>query len=807
MKRNFYFALLIAFMCAINVFAQSGKTDAMLFGDVKDKHTGEHIPFVTIKVKGTKLGTRTDITGHYKLVHLPLGKQIVIASKDGYLPQEVEIEMKQDESSEIFFELEHDAFNLEQVVVTGTRTPHHIKNVPIRTEVVTSQALANKNAWNVFEALQGLSGIRVENQCQFCNFTMVRMQGLGAEHTQVLINGQPIYSGLASVYGLEQIGTGDVDRIEVVKGAGSALYGSSAVAGAINIITREPSLIPSLKADVQFGSYGTNIYNLNGSIRNEKGNIGLNVYAQKIDHGTIDQTGEGETRKEVKKKDGVSDRVASSLHNFGFSLYADNPFFSDDLLIIRGKAINEKRAGGTIIDDIYKNPFTEGTENITTNRYEAELTYIKPLGKKTDITFTTAYINHNREATNDSYLGDYMSVYDGATPDVLSMRPYVAKENTLVSTLTVGTQLGSHNLLFGIQNYMTRLKETGLYIVVDETNPYYKTSYKSTAHKRAYEIGAFLQDEWNINSKVTVVPGVRFDYHFSGEEYASDSVVFDKDFPKTKFSQSSLSPRLAVRYKINDHITLRANAGTGFRAPYGFSEDLHLCSGSPRVWKSTDLRPEKSYSGNLSADYYGHHFQVSGNLFFTYLKDKIDFGDASEAAQALGYTYEWNNIDDATVAGVELSVLAKPIRDLNIGVDFTFNDGRYRHTRGDWDNTQYQEVSRYIPRFAQTTGGLKIEYSPKSWFFSVNADYQGRMFIDYNSEDNPAASKIKKTNPFVLVNAKISKTFGQMFNLYVGGKNILGYIQDEKHLDDAAFIYAPLYGAMFYGGLTIKLTP
>ena len=106
---------------------------------------------------------------------------------------------------------------------------------------MTSQAITKKNAQNLYEALEGVPGIRVEQQCQFCNFSEVRMQGLGAEHTQVLIDGEPIYSGLAGVYGLQQIGTNDIDRLEVVKGAGSALYGSSAVAGAINIISKEPT--------------------------------------------------------------------------------------------------------------------------------------------------------------------------------------------------------------------------------------------------------------------------------------------------------------------------------------------------------------------------------------------------------------------------------------------------------------------------------------------------------------------------------------------------------------------------------------
>jgi len=236
---------------SILIFSASAqKTDAMLFGDVKDKHTKEHIPFVTVTIKGTNKGTVADVSGHFKLSHLPLGKQTIVAQFIGYKPQEIEVIMEQGKATEVFFELEEDVFNLDQVVVTGTRTQHYVKDVPIRTEVVTSQALKNKNAWNVFEALEGVPGVRVEDQCQSCNFTMVRMQGLGSEHTQVLINGQPIYSGLASVYGLEQIGTGDVDRIEVIKGAGSALYGSSAIAGAINIITKEPTPVPHISADI-----------------------------------------------------------------------------------------------------------------------------------------------------------------------------------------------------------------------------------------------------------------------------------------------------------------------------------------------------------------------------------------------------------------------------------------------------------------------------------------------------------------------------------------------------------------------------
>ena len=163
-----------------------------------------------------------DASGHFKLSNLPVGKQVIIATLAGYQQQEKEVDMVNNKGTEVYFELEKDPLELSQVVVTGTRTSHFVKDVPIRTEVLTSQAITKKNAQNLYEALEGVPGIRVEQQCQFCNFSEVRMQGLGAEHTQVLIDGEPIYSGLAGVYGLQQIGTNDIDRLEVVKGAGSA---------------------------------------------------------------------------------------------------------------------------------------------------------------------------------------------------------------------------------------------------------------------------------------------------------------------------------------------------------------------------------------------------------------------------------------------------------------------------------------------------------------------------------------------------------------------------------------------------------
>ena len=818
-----YLLIFAAMLCSLASMAQN--TDAMLFGDVKAKEGGKHLAHAVIRVKGTNLKTQCDATGHFKLNNLPVGKQVIIASLDGYQQKEIEVNMTTNKGVSAYFELEKDPLELSQVVVTGTRTSHFVKDVPIRTEVLTSQAITKKNAQNLYEALEGVPGIRVEQQCQFCNFSEVRMQGLGAEHTQVLIDGEPIYSGLAGVYGLQQIGTNDIDRLEVVKGAGSALYGSSAVAGAINIISKEPTFEPSVNGDIQFGNFGFKSYKGSGSMRYN--NIGLSVFAQHTQMDAIDRTQNGLTRDEVNHKDSISDRVNETMNNIGFSLYFYQPFAKNDKLVLRGKVIDEHRFGGVMKDDQYLNPYTDQTEDIRTNRLSADFAYTLPIGKHSELNLTTAYVYHKRQATNDTFLHDYMDSHkdpahpdeDGAEPPVSMMRPYIAKENTVTPSLTFTSILGNHTLLGGVQGYFTRLRETGLYVISAEDEKgtsYYGVPYTSIGKKHANELGFFVQDEWNVTPKLTVVPGIRIDSHSSGEEYSTSVKVSDAAFPTSKFSKTTVNPRIAIKYEVTPSFVLRANIGTGFRAPYGFSEDLHLCSGSPRVWKSSNLKGERAISYNLSADYYAKKYQFSINLFRTNLQDKIQFSPADNEVKKFGYSYQWENVDDAYVQGVELGAKANLFCNFNAGINWTFNQGKFKHQRAEWSDPedkdvkeypqrlQYAEDSRNISRFPAMTGDIDLDYTPGTWTFSLTSSLQGSMYIDYNSGDNGATSKIKKTDTFMIFNCRAAKRFGAC-TVYAGGKNIFSYIQDEKHTDDAAFMYAPVYGATWYVGLSVKI--
>jgi outer membrane receptor for ferrienterochelin and colicins len=151
---------------------------------------------------------------------------------------------------------------------------------------------------------------------------------------------------------------------------------------------------------------------------------------------------------------------------------------------------------------------------------------------------------------------------------------------------------------------------------------------------------------------------------------------------------------------------------------------------------------------------------------------------------------------------LELTIVATLAKNLKLGIDATLNRGEYRNERSNWEETEFAEISRYISRFPARTGNIKLEYTPKSWVFSITGNYQGALYIDYNSEEDPSA--IIKTEPYILFNARASKDLGNL-RIYAGVNNIFNYVQNIRYLDDPAFIYAPLYGSIFYAGASITI--
>ena len=237
MKRLFS-ALAVALCMMLPAKAQD--TDAHIYGHVIDKATGEHLPYIVVMLKGTTIGVTTENTGHYMIRNVPEGTFTVEVSSVGYKTITREVDVRKGRSYEVNFVLEEDYVQIDGVIVSATRSETTRKMSPTLVNVVGMDTYDRTNATTVAQGLSFQPGVRVENNCQNCGFQQVRINGLDGQYTQILIDSRPIFSSLAGVYGIEQLPANMVDRVEVMRGGGSALFGSSAIAGTINIITKEP---------------------------------------------------------------------------------------------------------------------------------------------------------------------------------------------------------------------------------------------------------------------------------------------------------------------------------------------------------------------------------------------------------------------------------------------------------------------------------------------------------------------------------------------------------------------------------------
>ena len=232
-------SLLSAMMLLVGIAAYA--QDAHIVGHVIDKATGAHIPFVSVQLKGTSYGGLTDETGHYFLKNLPTGRHTVVFSYIGYETEERTVDVKAHTTLEVNIELREESYLVDGVVVTSNKYETKKRETATIVNVVSPVLFENTTAHCMADVLGFQTGLRVEQTCTNCGVPSLRINGLEGQYSQILMDSRPIFSSLASVYGLEQVPTGMVDRVEVVRGGGSALYGANAIAGVVNIVTKEPT--------------------------------------------------------------------------------------------------------------------------------------------------------------------------------------------------------------------------------------------------------------------------------------------------------------------------------------------------------------------------------------------------------------------------------------------------------------------------------------------------------------------------------------------------------------------------------------
>ena len=251
---------------------------------ILDKISQEHLPYVTFQIKGTTIGTATDETGHYYLKNLPPGEHKVEIKMMGYKTIEQTINVREGETQELNFDLEESTIYFEDVIISADRNGNTRRFSPSLVSVIDMKTFATTNSNTLADGLKFQPGLRVENNCQNCGVAQVRINGLDGPYSQILIDSRPIIGSLGGVYGLEQIPANMIEKVEVVRGGGSALMGSSAIGGSINIITKEP-----LRNSAEF-SHTLSNYNSSGAFENntsfnvsmltDNRKAGMMVYAQ-----------------------------------------------------------------------------------------------------------------------------------------------------------------------------------------------------------------------------------------------------------------------------------------------------------------------------------------------------------------------------------------------------------------------------------------------------------------------------------------------------------------------------------------------
>ena len=295
-------------------------SDANVHGHVIDARSGEHIPFATVSVEGTTIGVTADATGHFYLKNLPEGELTILAESVGYKARRRKIAARSGKSVEVNFEMSEETLSMDAVVVSATRNETNKKSTAVVVNVASAKLFETTASTNLAESMKFQSGLRVENNCGNCGTMQLRINGLEGQYSQILLDSAPIFSSLAAVYGLEQLPVAMIERVEVIRGGGSALFGSNAIGGVVNIITKEPlrnTLAVSNLTDII--EDGTAEYNtsLNGSFVSDDNRAGIYLFGMIKNRAAYDRNG-----------DGFSDIPQVKSETVGFRGYRGNIYAS-----------------------------------------------------------------------------------------------------------------------------------------------------------------------------------------------------------------------------------------------------------------------------------------------------------------------------------------------------------------------------------------------------------------------------------------------------------------------------------------------
>lgn len=555
---------LLAVFISFSFFSQT-----LVEGEVQDEK-GRFLEWVDVIVEGMNKGATTNEDGKFSIADLPRGSYNLISRTTDFYNDTIRVTLTNEDPVYVVFKLKPVTIDYDEIVVSGTMRAVRKSDSPVPIEVYSKEFFRSNPAPSIFESLSQVNGVHPQVNCSVCNTGDIHINGLEGPYTMILIDGMPIVSGLSTVYGLSGIPQSLIERVEIVKGPASTLYGSEAVGGLINVITKSPDQAPLLFAE----AFGTSWGEVNADLgyRARIGSkastlLGINYFNYS---NPIDNNGDGFTDLTLQ------DRI--SIFNKWNIIRPKGRVFS-----FAGRYVYEDRWGG---DMNWNSTFRGGdeiyAESIYTSRWEVFGTYQLPF--KEEVIFMFSANGHDQ----NSRYGD---------------EAFDAIQNIGFGQLVWDKTIKRHQLLLGASLRYTYYDDNTV-VTEKEVNGEVINQPEET-----YLPGIFVQDEWKISNQHALLTGIRYDYN--------------------SLHGSILIPRVNYKWtSINKMNIFRLSAGSGYRVANVFTEDHAALTGAREVVFVSELKPETSW--NVNANFVKkHHFKnglflnFDASIFYTYFNNKI----------------------------------------------------------------------------------------------------------------------------------------------------------------------------------------
>lgn len=716
------------------------------------------VPFAHIIIENTNVGATSNMLGHFTIKFESKEKeQTLIISALGYKKNLKSIAFTEMESIDLgIIEIKEDVLGLEEVVISASLVESYVRDSPVKTTVISGKMIQKfMPAQNLVETLGLINGVEEVVACGVCYTNSISINGLQGPYTALLIDGSPIYGNLAAVYGLNGIPTGIIERVEVIRGPNSTLYGSEAMAGVINIITKKPGNEPRVSTEIKAGTLGTTNANLALShiVKKWSSFTGVNLATA---HGFID-----------KNQDGFADRPDFERVSL-FSKWNLSRDKNREMSIAARYYQEDRRSGVSQFlknhREIRGNDSIYG-EAILTNRAELFGSYDFKSSENLRLDYSLSY--HYQK----SFYGDIL---------------YRAQQQTAFTNFTWRKSLKRHFLLAG-----ATLRQQ-----------FYSDNTVATANGSALENqlipGIFLQDEWRATRKLTILLGNRVDY------YTEHGIIW--------------SPRISAKYELSDWTTIRLNSGTGFRTVNLFTEDHAFVSGQRQVEIAEQLRPEKSYNATLGINHIYKVNEQNGTIeldvFYNHFTNKI-IPDYSQSGKII---YR-NSRGFAESFGAGINLNHQFNFPVNVRAGFNaqkvYRQELIQENLPVRQNIEFAPrwTSLLLVAYTHRLSGLEFSYTLRA-----TGPMQLPEVFDTDELGEPLPyPRATLSKPFALHNLQITRKFKKInFEVFGGIQNLMNYRQAESPLVgyndpntnpgfsehfDTVYTYAPLVGREIFIGL------